>query len=137
MSRKTAFNGSAAGRRRAQRSHLQNPQTLSSDLIHRPTPSAQIQAKGKHHTPECIEDALPIKFVAQDIFWQRERYKRQIERATIIYQQEFFHTSMRSQELALQRAIYALGLQKRKVTAGNVLVPGKMTLRFVIYHHNS
>lgn len=54
MSRKTAFNGSAAGRRRAQRSHLQNPQTLSSDLIHRPTPSrAQIQAKGKHHTRLC------------------------------------------------------------------------------------
>ena len=49
MSRKTAFNGSAAGRRRAQRAHLQNPQTLSSDLIHRPTPSrAQIQAKGGH-----------------------------------------------------------------------------------------
>lgn len=92
MSRKTAFNGSAAGRRRAQRSHLQNPQTLSSDLIHRPTPSrAQIQAKGKHHTPERIEDALPIKFVALDIFWQREEYKRQIERATIIYQQEFAH----------------------------------------------
>ena len=96
MSRKTAFNGSAAGRRRAQRSHLQNPQTLSSDLIHRPTPSrAQIQAKGKHHTPERIEDALPIKFVAQDIFWQREEYKRQIERATIIYQQEFSHSLLR------------------------------------------
>lgn len=98
MSRKTAFNGSAAGRRRAQRSHLQNPQTLSSDLIHRPTPSrAQIQAKGKHHTPERIEDALPIKFVAQDIFWQREEYKRQIERATSFISKNL-HTSMRSQE---------------------------------------
>ena len=58
MSRKTAFNGSAAGRRRAQRAHLQNPQTLSSDLIHRPTPSrAQIQAKGGHHTPSRIDCA--------------------------------------------------------------------------------
>ncbi|EHT00900.1 MULTISPECIES: hypothetical protein [Klebsiella] len=119
MSRKTAFNGSAAGRRRAQRSHLQNPQTLSSDLIHRPTPShAQIQAKGKHHTPERIEDALPIKFVAQDIFWQREEYKRQIERATIIYQQEFAHQYAQPGTWLFQRAIYALGLQKRKkVTA--------------------
>ena len=65
MSRKTAFHGSAAGRRRAQRSHLQNPQALSSERLHRPTPSrAQIQAKGKHHTPARIEDALPINFVA-------------------------------------------------------------------------
>ncbi|MBZ7580712.1 antitermination protein [Klebsiella michiganensis] len=115
MSRKTAFNGSAAGRRRAQRSHLQNPQTLSSDLIHRPTPSrAQIQAKGKHHTPERIGDALPIKFVALDIFWQREEYKRQIERATIIYQQEFAHQYAQPGTWLFQRAIYALGLQKRK-----------------------
>lgn len=92
MSRKTAFHGSAAGRRRAQRSHLQNPQALSSERLHRPTPSrAQIKAKGKHHTPARIEDALPINFVAQDIFWQLEEYKRQIARATIVYQQEFSH----------------------------------------------
>ncbi|MFQ9622676.1 MAG: antitermination protein [Enterobacteriaceae bacterium] len=120
MSRKTAFNGSAAGRRRAQRSHLQNPQTLSSDLIHRPTPSrAQIQAKGKHHTPERIEDALPIKFVAQDIFWQREEYKRQIERATIIYQQNL-HTSMRSQELAIPEGNLCAWFAKKKESNGEV-----------------
>lgn len=119
MSRKTAFNGSAAGRRRAQRAHLQNPQTLSSDLIHRPTPSrAQIQAKGGHHTPSRIEDALPIKFVAQDIFWQREEYKRQIVRATVIYQHAFAHDYREPSSYLCQRAIYALGLQRRKkVTA--------------------
>ena len=98
MSRKTAFNGSAAGRRRAQRAHLQNPQTLSSDLIHRPTPSrAQIQAKGKHHTPERIEDALPIKFVAQDIFGSARNINGKLsERPSFISKN--LHTSMRSQE---------------------------------------
>lgn len=79
-----------------------------------PPSRAQIQAKGKHHTPERIEDALPIKFVAQDIFWQREEYKRQIERATIIYQQEFAHQYAQPGTWLFQRAIYALGLQKER-----------------------
>ncbi|QGN37871.1 antitermination protein [Klebsiella oxytoca] len=115
MSRKTPFNGSAAGRRRAQRSHLQNSAALSSDFIHRPTPCrAQIQAKGKHYTPERIEDALPIKFIAQDVFWHREEYKRQILRATLIYQQEFAHRYIEPGTYLCHRAIYALGLQKRK-----------------------
>ncbi|HHD7472487.1 antitermination protein [Klebsiella oxytoca] len=115
MSRKTAFHGSAAGRRRAQRSHLQNPQALSSERLHRPTPSrAQIQAKGKHHTPARIENALPINFVAQDIFWQLEEYKRQIARATIVYQQEFSHHYAQPGAWLCHRAIYAPGLQKRK-----------------------
>lgn len=119
MSRKTAFKGSAAGRRRAQRSHLQNPQTFSSEHLHRPTPCrAQIQAKGGHHTPERIEDALAIKFVARDIFWQRDEYKRKIARAAIIYQQEFAHHYIEPGIYLYPRAIYALGMQKtKKVTA--------------------
>lgn len=43
MSRKTVFNGTATGRRRKRRSHLQNSETISSELLHRPTLSrAQI-----------------------------------------------------------------------------------------------
>ena len=86
MSRKTAFHGSAAGRRRAQRSHLQNPQALSSERLHRPTPSRA----------------------------QLEEYKRQIARATIVYQQEFSHHYAQPGTWLCHRAIYALGLQKRK-----------------------
>lgn len=120
MSRKTAFNGSAAGRRRAQRSHLQNPQTLSSDLIHRPTPSrAQIQAKGKHHTPERIEDALPIKFVAQDIFGSARNINGKLsERPSFISKN--LHTSMRSQNLALPEGNLCAWFAKKKENNGEV-----------------
>lgn len=115
MSRRTAFKGSAAGRRRERRSHLQNPETLTADVLHRPTPGrALIQAKGVHHTPDSIDNAVPIKFIAQDAIWQREEYKRQIERAAIIYQQEFGHKYIESADYLCHRAIYALGLQKRK-----------------------
>ncbi|EBX6193988.1 antitermination protein, partial [Salmonella enterica subsp. enterica serovar Idikan] len=48
MTRRTVFNGSAAGRRRERRAALQNAVTASSEVLHRPTLSrAQIQAKGK------------------------------------------------------------------------------------------
>ncbi|EBR0345106.1 antitermination protein, partial [Salmonella enterica subsp. enterica serovar Bareilly] len=53
MTRRTTFNGSAAGRRRERRAALQNAVTASSEVMHRPTLSrAQIQAKGKHETPK-------------------------------------------------------------------------------------
>lgn len=89
MTRRTAFNGSASGRRRERRAALQNAVTASSEVMHRPTLSrAQIQAKGKHETPKRIEDAKPIKFMVQDAFWQMEEYKRQIERAAIVFENE-------------------------------------------------
>lgn len=37
MTRRTAFNGSAAGRRRERRAALQNETTASSEVLHRPT----------------------------------------------------------------------------------------------------
>ena len=90
MTRRTAFNGSASGRRRESRAALQNAVTASSEAMHRPTLSrAQIHAKGTHHTPNRIEDATPIKFVAQDAVWQREEYKRNLERAAVVYSNEF------------------------------------------------
>ena len=39
MSRRTAFNGSAAGRRRERRASLQSEASLNSDVMHRPTES--------------------------------------------------------------------------------------------------
>lgn len=39
MSRKTAFAGSASGRRRERRAHLQTEVSSNSDIMHRPTPS--------------------------------------------------------------------------------------------------
>ncbi|ECF5826384.1 antitermination protein, partial [Salmonella enterica] len=82
MTRRTAFNGSASGRRRERRAALQNAVTASSEVLHRPTLSrAQIQAKGKHETPKRIEDAKSLQFMAKDAFWQLEEYRRNLERA--------------------------------------------------------
>ncbi|QCT21801.1 antitermination protein [Jejubacter calystegiae] len=92
MTRRTSFNGSASARRRELRAALQSDAAVSSERMHRPTLSrAQIQAKGKHHTPERIEDATPLKFIAQDAEWKRREYKRNLERAAILYSNEFGH----------------------------------------------
>lgn len=119
MTRRTTFSGSASGRRRERRAALQNAMTVSSEEMHRPTLSrAQIQAKGKHHTPERIEDATPIKFVSQDATWQRQEYKRQIERAAVVYGNEFGHAPLESGLCLPDVAIYAAGHRKSKqVTA--------------------
>lgn len=47
-------------------------------------------------TPVEIEcragyEPVPIKFIAQDAVWQREEYKRNLERAAIVYSNEFKH----------------------------------------------
>lgn len=119
MSRRTAFNGSASGRRRERRAALQNAVTASSEVMHRPTLSrAQVQAKGQHHTPQSIEDATPIKFVAQDAVWQRQEYKRQLERAAIVYSNEFGNKPLDSGMCLPDVAIYAAGYRKTtRVTA--------------------
>lgn len=115
MTRRTSFNGSASGRRRERRAHLQSDVAKSADVLHRPTLSrAQLQAKGVHHTPERIEDATPIKFVAQDAVWQREEYKRQIERAAIVYSNEFGHKPLESGMCIPDVALYAAGYRNTK-----------------------
>lgn len=89
MTRKTAFTGSSAGRRRERRAALQNSVTASSETLHRPTLSrAQIQAQGSHFTPASLEEATPIKFVAMDAEWECAEYKRNLERAAILYSNE-------------------------------------------------
>ena len=48
MSRKTEFKGTAASRRRARRANLQSQEAISSDKLHRPTPSrVALQCKRK------------------------------------------------------------------------------------------
>ncbi|EER2455825.1 antitermination protein N, partial [Escherichia coli] len=48
MSRKTEFKGTAASRRRARRANLQSQEAISSDKLHRPTPSRVVlQCKRK------------------------------------------------------------------------------------------
>ncbi|EDV0836493.1 antitermination protein [Salmonella enterica subsp. enterica serovar Havana] len=119
MTRRTAFNGSASGRRRERRAALQNAVTASSEVMHRPTLSrAQIQAQGKHETPKRIEDAKPIKFMVQDAFWQLEEYKRNLERAAIVYANEFGHKPMDTGMCLPDVALYAAGYRNVKpVTA--------------------
>lgn len=119
MTRRTAFNGSASGRRRERRAALQNEITASSEVLHRPTLSrAQIQAKGNHETPKRIEDAKPLKFMVQDAFWQLEEYKRNLERAAIVYASEFGHKPVEDGVCLPDVAIFAAGHRKSKqVTA--------------------
>lgn len=119
MSRRTAFSGSASGRRRERRASLQNAATASTDTMHRPTLSrAQIQAKGSHFTPGSIEEATAIKFVAQDAEWEREEYKRNMERAAILYSNEFGHKPMETGMCLPDVALYAAGYRNTKqVTA--------------------
>jgi hypothetical protein len=72
MTRRTAFNGSASGRRRERRAalrmRLRQAQKYCIALLSR----AQIQAKGNHETPKRIEDAKPINFMAQDAYGTRK-----------------------------------------------------------------
>ncbi|EOC0436812.1 antitermination protein [Cronobacter dublinensis] len=119
MTRRTAFNGSASGRRRERRAALQNAVTASSEALHRPTLSrAQIQAKGTHETPKRIEDAKPIKFLVQDAFWQLEEYKCNLERAAIVYANEFGHKPMDTGVCLPDVALYSAGYRNSKnVTA--------------------
>lgn len=119
MTRRTAFNGSASGRRRERRAAVQSAVAVSAENMHRPTLSrAQVQAKGQHHTPQSIEDATPIKFVAQDAVWQRQEYKLQLERAAIIYGNEFGHKAMESGMCLPDVALYSAGHRSSKsVTA--------------------
>jgi len=39
MTRRTQFSGSASGRRRERRAHLQSEASVSTEVMHRPTPS--------------------------------------------------------------------------------------------------
>lgn len=119
MTRRTAFNGSASGRRRERRAALQSELTNSADALHRPTLSrAQKQAQGAHFTPSCIEEATVIKFVAQDAVWQQKEYKLQLERASIIYGNEFGHKAMESGMCLPDVALYSAGHRSSKsVTA--------------------
>lgn len=119
MSRKSVFNGTAMGRRRTRRSHLQNPETNSSECLHRPNPSrAQIQAKSKHSTPDCLENAVPLSRVVEKAARALKAYQMQIERAAIIYQYEFGHEIMEPGAWLSRGAIYAINQRRRKpVTA--------------------
>lgn len=93
MTRRTQFKGNSRSRRRERlkakalaNGVLAREEAISSEVLHRPTLSrAQIQAKGTHETPERIEDAKPIKFIAQDVIWQQKEYRRNLERAAIVY----------------------------------------------------
>ncbi|ENL4126589.1 antitermination protein [Enterobacter hormaechei] len=120
MTRRTAFNGSASGRRRERRAALQSAVAVSAvavsaEKMHRPTLSrAQIQAKGTHETPKRIDDAKPLKFMAQDAFWNLREYKLQIERATILYSNEFGNKPLEGGMCLPDVAIYAAGHRKSK-----------------------
>lgn len=117
-----AYRMSKTARRRERRAHLQSDVAKSADVLHRPTLSrAQLQAKGSHHTPEKINDATRIKFVAQDAAWEREDYKRNLERAAILYSNEFGHKPVECGVCLPEVALYAAGHRNTRKEAVHII----------------
>ncbi|EIK0452998.1 antitermination protein [Salmonella enterica] len=122
MTRRTPFKGTSRARRRERlkakalaNGVLAREEAISSEVLHRPTLSrAQIQAKGKHETPKRIEDAKSLQFMAKDAFWQLEEYRRNLERAAIVYANEFGHKPPETGVLLPDVALYAAGHSKSK-----------------------
>lgn len=120
MTRRTQFKGTSRARRRERlkakalaNGVLAREEAISSEVMHRPTLSrAQIQAKGKHETPKRIEDAKSLQFMAKDAFWQLEEYRRNLERAAIVYANEFGHKPPETGVCLPDVAIYAAGHRK-------------------------
>ncbi|EBV3497718.1 antitermination protein [Salmonella enterica subsp. enterica serovar Kottbus] len=120
MTRRTQFKGTSRARRRERlkakalaNGVLAREEAISSEVLHRPTLSrAQIQAKGKHETPKRIEDAKSLQFMAKDAFWQLEEYRRNLERAAIVYANEFGHKPPETGVLLPDVALYAAGHRK-------------------------
>lgn len=117
MTRRTQFKGTSRARRRERlkakalaNGVLAREEAISSEVLHRPTLSrAQIQAKGKHETPKRIEDAKSLQFMAKDAFWQLEEYRRNLERAAIVYANEFGHKPPETGVCLPDVALYAAG----------------------------
>ncbi|EJC0948029.1 antitermination protein [Salmonella enterica] len=122
MTRRTQFKGTSRARRRERlkakalaNGVLAREEAITSEVLHRPTLSrAQIQAKGKHETPERIEDAKSLQFMAKDAFWQVEEYRRHLERAAIVYANEFGHKPPETGVCLPDVALYAAGHRKSK-----------------------
>ncbi|EEM2538260.1 antitermination protein [Salmonella enterica subsp. enterica serovar Morehead] len=122
MTRRTQFKGTSRARRRERlkakalaNGVLAREEAISSEVLHRPTLSrVQIQAKGKHETPKRIEDAKSLQFMAKDAFWQLEEYRRNLERAAIVYANEFGHKPPETGVLLPDVALYAAGHRKSK-----------------------
>ncbi|EAS1948148.1 antitermination protein [Salmonella enterica] len=122
MTRRTQFKGTSRARRRERlkakalaNGVLAREEAITSEVLHRPTLSrVQIQAKGKHETPKRIEDAKSLQFMAKDAFWQLEEYRRNLERAAIVYANEFGHKPPETGVLLPDVALYAAGHRKSK-----------------------
>ncbi|EJF1950644.1 antitermination protein [Salmonella enterica] len=120
MTRRTQFKGTSRARRRERlkakalaNGVLAREEAITSEVLHRPTLSrAQIQAKGKHETPKRIEDAKSLQFMAKDAFWQLEEYRRNLERAAIVYANEFGHKPPETGVCLPDVALYAAGHRK-------------------------
>ncbi|EAA5759395.1 antitermination protein [Salmonella enterica] len=120
MTRRTQFKGTSRARRRERlkakalaNGVLAREEAISSEVMHRPTLSrVQIQAKGKHETPKRIEDAKSLQFMAKDAFWQLEEYRRNLERAAIVYANEFGHKPPETGVCLPDVALYAAGHRK-------------------------
>ncbi|EAM2866380.1 antitermination protein [Salmonella enterica subsp. enterica serovar Stanley] len=126
MTRRTQFKGTSRARRRERlkakalaNGVLAREEAITSEVLHRPTLSrVQIQAKGKHETPKRIEDAKSLQFMTKDAFWQLEEYRRNLERAAIVYANEFGHKPPETGVCLPDVALYAAGHRKcRQVTA--------------------
>lgn len=79
---------------------------------------APLKACDKALEAKPAYEPVPIKFMVQDAFWHLEEYKRNLERAAIVYANEFGHKPMDTGVCLPDVALYAAGYRNAKsVTA--------------------
>lgn len=102
MTRRTAFTGSAAGRRRERRAHLQSEASVSAEVLHRPTPSRVVL--------QCKRPATDRVVKAVDT---ETEYHKQILAGAAAYAEQRSSNKFYSKPKT-EYGVMAVGRQKRK-----------------------
>lgn len=94
MTRRTQFSGSASGRRRERRAHLQSEASVSAEVLHRPVPSRVVlQCKRK-----------PVDTVSRAVIAETEYHKQILAGAAAYVGREGIAGSICLPDVALYQA---------------------------------
>lgn len=93
MKRRTQFSGSASGRRRERRAHLQSEASVSAEVLHRPTPGRVVL--------QCKRKAVDVVSKAVDT---ETEYHKQILAGAAKYQGSEIESGMCIPQVALYQA---------------------------------
>jgi hypothetical protein len=101
MTRRTQFSGSASGRRRERRAHLQSEASVSSEVLHRPTPS-RVVLQCKRPAADRVVKAVETE----------TEYHKQIVAGASMYASP--SKSVFNSKPKTEYGVMAVGRQKRK-----------------------